>query len=165
MSDREKWGWVMNEVLRLYPSSPNVRRQARSDIKVGGIAILNRTNIWIDVVGIHHDLDLWEDDVNEFRPERFSEDMNGGCKHKMGYLPYGFGGRMGIGMEYKIMLACCSENFPIPFHPIIAILQPISSRLDQSLACPLSSNPYSIPLKPVPFFSSCELCIYMNMHV
>ncbi|KAG8381314.1 hypothetical protein BUALT_Bualt06G0109500 [Buddleja alternifolia] len=29
-----KMGWVMNEVLRLYPSAPNVQRQARQDIQV-----------------------------------------------------------------------------------------------------------------------------------
>ncbi|GAB2222015.1 hypothetical protein Droror1_Dr00013212 [Drosera rotundifolia] len=118
----KKMGWVMNEVLRLYPSSPNAQRQARSDIKVGDIVIPSGTNIWIDVVGMHHDRDLWGDDVNEFRPERFSEDLNGGCKHKMGYLPYGFGGRMCIGrnyaiMEYKIVLALLLRKFSCSLSP------------------------------------------------
>ncbi|KAK3008486.1 hypothetical protein RJ639_015097 [Escallonia herrerae] len=64
--------------------------------------------MWIDVVAMHHGRALWGDIENEFRPERFKEDLYGGCKHKMGYLPFGFGGRMCVGKslttEYKIVL-------------------------------------------------------------
>ncbi|CAK7337307.1 unnamed protein product [Dovyalis caffra] len=103
-------GWVMNEVLRLYSPAPNVQRQAREDIKVNELIIPNGTNMWIDVVAMHHDPKLWGEDVHEFKPERFRDDpLYGGCKHKMGFLPFGFGGRMCIGrnlttMEYKIVL-------------------------------------------------------------
>ncbi|GAB4858272.1 hypothetical protein Ancab_009745 [Ancistrocladus abbreviatus] len=118
----EKMGWVMNEVLRLYPSSPNAQRQAREDIKVGDRVIPNGTNIWIDIVGMHHDQALWGTDVNEFKPERFSKDIYGGCKHKMGYLPFGFGGRMCIGrnyaiMEYKIVLSLILSKFTFSLAP------------------------------------------------
>ncbi|KAL6971946.1 unspecific monooxygenase [Sarracenia purpurea var. burkii] len=91
----KKMGWVMNEVLRLYSPAPNAQRQAREDIRVGEVVIPNGTNMWIDVVSMHHDRDIWGGDVNEFRPERFRDDtVHGGCNHKMGYLPFGFGGRM-----------------------------------------------------------------------
>ncbi len=63
--------WVMNEVLRLYPTAPNVQRQAREDIKLDNLTIPNGTNIWIDIVAMHHDSSLWGENVNEFRPERF----------------------------------------------------------------------------------------------
>ena len=115
-------GWVMNEVLRLYPSSPNAQRQAREDIQVGDMVIPNGTNIWIDVVGMHHDRSLWGDDVNEFKPERFDGNLHGGCKHKMGYLPFGFGGRMCIGrsyaiMEYKIVMSSILRRFSFSVSP------------------------------------------------
>ena len=115
-------GWVFNEVLRLYPSSPNAQRQARSDIQVEDRVIPNGTNIWIDVVGMHHDQALWGDDVNEFKPERFDGDLYGGCKHKMGYLPFGFGGRMCIGknyavMEYKIVMSIILRQFSFTVAP------------------------------------------------
>ena len=72
----------MNEVLRLYSPAPNAQRQAREDIKVDDLVIPNGTNIWIDVVAMHHDRAIWGDDVNEFRPERFKDDhLYGGCKH------------------------------------------------------------------------------------
>ncbi|AES76179.2 cytochrome P450 family 72 protein [Medicago truncatula] len=118
----KKMKWVMNEVLRLYPPSPNVQRQTREDIKVDNVTVPNGTNMWIDVVAMHHDPELWGDDVNEFKPERFVDDVNGGCKHKMGYLPFGFGGRMCVGrnltfMEYKIVLTMLLSNFTFKVSP------------------------------------------------
>lgn len=113
----------MNEVLRLYSPAPNVQRQAREDIKVGNLVIPDGTNIWIDVVSLHHDKEFWGEDVNEFKPERFKEDyLYGGCKHKMGFLPFGFGGRMCVGrnlttMEYKIVLTLILSKFSVSLSP------------------------------------------------
>ncbi|KAM7491612.1 hypothetical protein LguiA_034533 [Lonicera macranthoides] len=119
----KKMGWVMNEVLRLYPTAPNVQRQAREDIRVNDVVIPSGTNMWIDVVAMHHDPEFWGDDVNEFKPERFQKDpLHGGCKHKMGYLPFGFGGRMCVGrnlsmMEYKIVLTLILNRFSLSLSP------------------------------------------------
>ncbi|KAF8379501.1 hypothetical protein HHK36_028937 [Tetracentron sinense] len=118
----KKMEWVMNEVLRLYPPAPNVQRQAREDIRVGDLIIPSGTNMWIDVVGMHHDPALWGKDVNEFKPERFKDDIHGGCKHKMGFLPFGFGGRMCVGrnltmMEYKIVLTLILTRFSFSLSP------------------------------------------------
>ncbi|KAF5480417.1 hypothetical protein F2P56_001169 [Juglans regia] len=118
----KKMGWVMNEVLRLYPTAPNVQRQARADIRVNEQTIPKGTNMWIDVVGMHHDAALWGEDVNEFKPERFENDIYGGCKHKMGYVPFGFGGRMCVGrnltfLEYKIVLTLILSRFSFTISP------------------------------------------------
>ncbi|KAK4492766.1 hypothetical protein RD792_000086 [Penstemon davidsonii] len=118
----KKMGWVMNEVLRLYSPAPNVQRQARQDIRVDDLVVPNGTNIWIDVVSMHHDKKLWGQDVNEFKPERFKDDIFGGCNHKMGFLPFGFGGRMCVGknltnMEYKIVLTLILTRFSFSLSP------------------------------------------------
>lgn len=115
-------GWVMNEVLRLYSPAPNVQRQAKEDVQVGDLVISKGTNVWIDVVGMHHDPELWGDDVYEFRPERFKGSLNGGCKHRMGFLPFGFGGRICVGrnltaMEYKIVLSLILRKFSLSISP------------------------------------------------
>ncbi|KAL2556068.1 Cytochrome [Forsythia ovata] len=121
----KKMGWVMNEVLRLYPPAPNVQRQVRQDIKVDNNYIIpSSTNIWIDVVSMHHDQDFWGENVNEFKPERFKDDpLYGGCKHKMGFLPFGFGGRMCVArnlatMEYKIVLTLILTRFSFSLSPL-----------------------------------------------
>ncbi|GMI75521.1 cytochrome P450, family 715, subfamily A, polypeptide 1 [Hibiscus trionum] len=118
-----KMGWVMNEVLRLYSPAPNAQRQAREEIKVDGLVIPKGTNMWVDTVAMHHDPSIWGDDVNEFRPERFKDDrLYGGCKHKMGFLPFGFGGRMCVGrnwtfMEYKLVLTLLLTSFSFSLSP------------------------------------------------
>ncbi|XP_071712105.1 cytokinin hydroxylase [Rutidosis leptorrhynchoides] len=119
----KKMGWVMNEVLRMYPTAPNVQRQVRGDIQVDQHSVIpDGTNIWIDVVAMHHDQDFWGEDVNKFKPERFKDDIHGGANHKMSYLPFGFGGRMCVGrnlsaMEYKIVLSLILTRFSFTLSP------------------------------------------------
>ncbi|KAK3159526.1 hypothetical protein QOZ80_2AG0151170 [Eleusine coracana subsp. coracana] len=116
-----KMGWVMNEVLRLYPPSPNVQRQALRHIEDHQIPA--GTNMWVDVVAMHHDPELWGDDVNDFRPERFAKDpVQGGCRHRMGFLPFGFGGRICVGrnltaMEYRVVLSMLLRRFHLSVAP------------------------------------------------
>lgn len=127
LSKLTKMGWVLSEVLRLYPPSPNVQRQALQDIAVdngAGAAVIPRgTNMWIDVVAMHHDSALWGDDVHEFRPERFMRDpLQGGCRHRLGFLPFGFGGRICVGrnltaMEYRVVLAMVLRRFSLSVAP------------------------------------------------
>ncbi|KAG6510906.1 cytokinin hydroxylase-like [Zingiber officinale] len=118
LSKLTKMGWVWNEVLRLYSPSPNAQRQARAEVRVGEVVIPEGTNMWVDVVGMHHDTALWGEDANEFRPERWSGEAaeRGGCQHRMGFLPFGFGGRICVGrnltaMEFKIVLCLVLRRF------------------------------------------------------
>ncbi|KAL4557065.1 hypothetical protein LXL04_035235 [Taraxacum kok-saghyz] len=140
-------GWVMKEVLRLYPSAPNVQRQAWGDIRVDQESIIpDGTNIWIDVVAMHHDVDFWGKDVNEFKPERFKDDLHGGCQHKMGYIPFGFGGRMCVGrnlstMEYKIMLSLILTTFSFSLSPNYTHLPSIMLSLRPMQGLPLIIKP------------------------
>ncbi|KAI4983247.1 hypothetical protein ZWY2020_023739 [Hordeum vulgare] len=119
-----KMGWVLSEVLRLYPPSPNVQRQALQDVTVddAGATIPRGTNMWVDVVAMHHDEALWGADANEFRPERFAAGAQGGCRHRMGYLPFGFGGRICVGrnltgMEYRVVVAMVLRRFELAVAP------------------------------------------------
>lgn len=139
-------GWVMNEVLRLYSPAPNVQRQTREDITVNNLTIPEGTNVWIDVVGMHHDPDLWGQDVYEFKPERFDNDLFGGCNHKMGFLPFGFGGRMCIGrhltiMEYKVVLSLILTRFCFSLSPNYSHSPSVMLSLRPSLGLPLIVKP------------------------
>ncbi|KAM1407295.1 hypothetical protein ACFXTH_001874 [Malus domestica] len=147
LSGLNKMGWVMNEALRLYPSSPNAQRQAKADIHVSdNLSIKSGTNMWIDIVGMHHDPALWGEDVNEFKPERFKDDIHGGCKHKMGYLPFGFGGRMCIGrnltfLEYKIVLTLILTRFSFTISPTYSHSPSVELTLRPSYGLPLALQP------------------------
>ena len=138
--------WVFSEVLRLYSPAPNAQRQAREDVRVGDIVIPKGTNMWVDVVGMHHDESLWGDDVNEFRPERFKESLYGGCKHRLGYLPFGFGGRVCIGRnltrtEYKIVLSHILCKFSVSLSPAYTHSPRFMLSLGPSNGVPLILHP------------------------
>uniref|UniRef100_A0A0D3FCA2 Cytochrome P450 n=1 Tax=Oryza barthii TaxID=65489 RepID=A0A0D3FCA2_9ORYZ len=124
-----KMGCVLSEVLRLYPPSPNVQRQALQDVVVVAgdgekkVVIPKGTNMWIDVVAMHRDGELWGEEASEFRPERFMrEGVQGGCRHRMGYVPFGFGGRICVGrnltaMELRVVLAMVLRRFAVEVAP------------------------------------------------
>ncbi|KAM0942062.1 putative cytochrome P450 [Dioscorea sansibarensis] len=141
-----KMGWVFNETLRLYSPAPNAQRQAREDIKVGDIFIPKGTNMWIDIVAMHHDRELWGDDVHEFKPERFMDNNNGGCKHRMGFMPFGFGGRVCVGRnlsitEYKIVLSLILQKFSFSLSPSYLHSPKIMLSLRPSFGVPLIVHP------------------------
>ncbi|XP_076899779.1 cytokinin hydroxylase-like [Bidens hawaiensis] len=143
----KKMGWVMNEVLRLYPTAPNVQRQVRGGIRVDQDSVIpDGTNIWIDVVAMHHDREFWGEDVNEFNPGRFKDDLYGGCQNKMGYLPFGFGGRMCVGrnlsaMEYKIVLSLILTRFSFSLSPNYTHLPAVMLSLRPMQGLPLIMKP------------------------
>ncbi|CAN1264742.1 Cytokinin hydroxylase [Linum perenne] len=128
-------------------SAPNVQRQAKEDIRVNDRTIPKGTNMWIDVVAMHHDERLWGDDVNEFNPNRFRADpLYGGCKHKMGFMPFGFGGRMCVGrnltmMEYKIVLSLILTRFSFSLSPSYVHSPAIVLSLRPSHGVPLVLRP------------------------
>uniref|UniRef100_A0A7N0VLL5 Cytochrome P450 n=1 Tax=Kalanchoe fedtschenkoi TaxID=63787 RepID=A0A7N0VLL5_KALFE len=101
---------VINESLRLYPSATLIPRMAFQDFQLGDLLIPKGLSIWIPVVAIHHNEELWGLDVNEFNPNRFATRVGG---H---FLPFGAGPRNCIGqafalMEAKIILASLIQRF------------------------------------------------------
>ncbi|KAL8161777.1 hypothetical protein V2J09_013266 [Rumex salicifolius] len=103
---------VINETLRLYPPATLLPRMAFEDIKLGDLLIPNGLSIWIPVLAIHHDRDLWGDDADEFNPDRFSTRSNMSGR----FFPFGLGPRNCIGqsfamMEAKIILAMLISKF------------------------------------------------------
>ncbi|WOH06755.1 hypothetical protein DCAR_0626183 [Daucus carota subsp. sativus] len=147
VNNLKKMGWVMNEALRLYPPAPNLQRQARDNIQVNEVIIPKDTNILIDVMAIMHDRGFWGDTVHQFRPERFEPDnLYGGCEHKMGYVPFGFGGRMCIGrnlaiMEYKIVLTLILSRFSFSLSPFYTHSPAIMLSLRPAKGMPLVVQP------------------------
>jgi cytochrome P450 len=115
----------LNEVLRMYPPAPFIRRKAKEDIECGAgdtpkIHIPKGTEIFTNFFAIHRDPDYWRN-PDTFRPERFMETPSEPGVRKAFY-PFGLGARVCIGqsfamLESKIMLAMFLQNFDLKLVP------------------------------------------------
>ncbi|KAL3525463.1 hypothetical protein ACH5RR_013835 [Cinchona calisaya] len=104
---------VINESLRLYPPASVLPRMAFEDIKLGDLHIPKGLSIWIPVLAIHHSEEIWGEDANEFKPDRFASKSYSPGRH---FLPFAAGPRNCIGqsfalMEAKIILAMLISKF------------------------------------------------------
>ncbi|GAM38721.1 hypothetical protein TCE0_033r09677 [Talaromyces pinophilus] len=97
----------LNEVLRLLPPVPTNGRFAVRDttLPVGGgpdgkspVFVPKGTRCLYSVTVMHRRKDLWGQDAEEFRPERWEE--NG--RHGWEYLPFNGGPRICLGQQYAL---------------------------------------------------------------
>ncbi|XP_059437592.1 cytochrome P450 714C2-like [Corylus avellana] len=113
---------VIHESLRLYPPVPIVSREAMKDMKFGDIQVPKGVNVWILLVTLHQDPDIWGPEAKEFNPERFANGVSGACKLPYVYMPFGVGPRTCLGqnfamVELKILLALIVSNFSFSLSP------------------------------------------------
>ncbi|KAK9247173.1 cytochrome P450 [Lipomyces tetrasporus] len=130
--------YVLNEVLRLYPSVPLNNRYAVSDtvLPIGGgpdrkcpILIRKGEKVTYSVYVMHRRKDFFGDDADEFRPERWAE----GKSWTWEYLPFNGGPRICLGQQYALTEAG---------YTIVRLLQEFDT-LESSEA----AEPDGIPLK------------------
>ncbi|KAH7431568.1 hypothetical protein KP509_08G055600 [Ceratopteris richardii] len=113
---------ILLETLRLYTPATILAREAFTDIKVGNLEIPKGLSVWVPVLAIHHDKDIWGEDANEFKPERFANGVSKSCKHPMAFMPFSFGPRNCVGqnfamMEAKIVLSLLLSRFSFELSP------------------------------------------------
>ncbi|EFJ28869.1 hypothetical protein SELMODRAFT_440934 [Selaginella moellendorffii] len=114
-------GNILSETLRLYPAAVAIRRKAVKDVVFtkGKLVIPKGVCAEVPILRVHHDPELWGDDVLEFNPDRFSksEAVAAGS-----YLPFGWGPRICIGRNFalaeaKVVLSTLLDNFEWEISP------------------------------------------------
>lgn len=117
---------ILNETLRLYPPVPQLisRKKVKEDAineAVGtneGQKLCVPPGVRLTVLPgvIHRDQELWGDDADDFRPERFTNGIAGACKAAHGFMAFGYGPHTCIGqtfamLEAKLVLASVLQVF------------------------------------------------------
>jgi len=92
---------LVDEVLRLYPTTWSLLRDALNDDEIGGFHIPAKSMIILDLHLTHRLPEYWED-PERFDPERFSPERATG-KPRFAYFPFGGGPRQCIGNELALM--------------------------------------------------------------
>lgn len=110
---------LLNESLRLYPVVPENLRQAEHDtcLPLGGgpdgkspIFVKKGQMVLWSVYAMHRRKDLYGQDAEDFRPERWMDDPSTGKRGlRVGweYLPFNGGPRICIGREFLTSLNIC----------------------------------------------------------
>lgn len=102
---------VVNETLRLFPSVAHRFRVCNTPTKLLGQDIRKGTMIVWPTYAVNRRPDLWGNDADLFRPERWNEgsgiDGNGGKRDAYAFMTFGQGPRKCPGEHYtRVVMAC-----------------------------------------------------------
>ncbi|KAK1404868.1 Secologanin synthase [Heracleum sosnowskyi] len=96
---------ILLETLRLYPPGVVLTRAIFEDIKLGEIFLPAGVVVQVPIIIMHHDKEIWGDDVKEFNPERFAEGVLKATKGRAVYFPFSLGPRICIGQNFAMLEA------------------------------------------------------------
>jgi cytochrome P450 len=133
---------VIEEALRLYPSTFWLGRTPTEDDEIGGYFVPRGVRVVFSMYITHRHPDFWER-PDEFDPDRFSPERSAG-RPRGAYLPFGLGPRTCVGAQFALMetqltLASVAQRYRLLLdgdpvaHDILATLRPpkgVMMRLD-----------------------------------
>ncbi|MBA0827647.1 hypothetical protein Goarm_012409 [Gossypium armourianum] len=114
---------IINESLRLYGPAVGLLRKGGSEVRLGNLVLPADIDIHIANVALHHNPQLWGDDVHLFKPERFAEGIAKATNYNTAaFCPFGLGPRTCVGttfaiMEAKIAVSMILQRYTISLSP------------------------------------------------
>ncbi|MBA0827637.1 hypothetical protein Goarm_012404, partial [Gossypium armourianum] len=85
---------IINETLRLYGPTNGLPRRVAREVQVGKLVLPANINLLIAKAALHHDPQIWGDDVHLFKPERFADGIAEATNYNAAaFFPFGLGPR------------------------------------------------------------------------
>lgn len=117
---------ILHEVLRLYPPVIALYHHVQKQSKLGDhINVEAGVDLLLPIMQVNRDAELWGDDAEDFKPERFSEGVSKACNDPTAFLPFGWGPRTCLGqsfamIEAKVAVAMMLKHFLFELSPSYA---------------------------------------------
>lgn len=114
---------IFNESLRLYPPVIGLERKVEREVRLGNLILPANLNFYIPNLALHHDPQIWGQDVHLFKPERFSNGISSATNNNpAAYFPFGIGPRHCVGMNFaiteaKIALSMILQRYSFAISP------------------------------------------------
>lgn len=114
---------IINESLRLYPPVLTVTRKVRREVRLGSLTLPANVNIFISILALHHNPQIWGKDVHDFKPERFAEGVAKATNNNAAaFVPFGMGPRTCVGLNFttneaKIALSMFLQRYKFSLSP------------------------------------------------
>ncbi|KAL6186712.1 hypothetical protein ACLB2K_042831 [Fragaria x ananassa] len=114
---------IIIECQRLYPPVLNLVRIVKREARVGNLIVPANMEVHIPTLALHHEPLIWGEDVQLFKPERFSEGVAKGTNRNIGaFLPFGMGPRICPGFNFatteaKIALSMILQRYSFTLSP------------------------------------------------
>lgn len=126
---------VVQEILRLYPTTYMLTRFVERDDEIGGFRVPGGSVLVVLIGAIQRHPGFWSD-PDEFEPERFSAERSAG-RHKLAWLLFGAGPHLCLGkdftlMELQLILAMMTQRYDLAAVPGFSVEPIVSTTLQPS---------------------------------
>ncbi|KAJ8548044.1 hypothetical protein K7X08_021280 [Anisodus acutangulus] len=114
---------ILNECMRLYPPVITVTRKVEREVTLGSMTLPANMTIFMPILSLHHDPQIWGDDVHIFRPDRFAEGVAKATNNNAAaFFPFGLGPRTCVGLNFttneaKIALSMILQRYKFTLSP------------------------------------------------
>ncbi|KAG2702541.1 hypothetical protein I3760_06G094800 [Carya illinoinensis] len=115
---------IIHESLRLYPPVVTISRKVERKVRLGlSLTLPADLIVFIPTIAVHHNPQIWGEDVHLFKPQRFTEGVAKATNNNTAaYVPFGMGSRNCVGFNFatteaKIALSMILQRYAFTLSP------------------------------------------------